>query len=81
MPPLFSPLACQLCDQLNHRARECPLLSRSNSEPSQLNAPSASTAMSYLVAPGSSWYFDSGASIHVSSTCGNLLTSSSYSGS
>ncbi|GKV40300.1 hypothetical protein SLEP1_g47962 [Rubroshorea leprosula] len=72
--------ACQLCDQLTHKARDCPLLIGTNIA-SMPSAPTALTATTFPIAPDSKWYIDSGADTHVSSTPGNLSHSSPYSGS
>ncbi|GLU00649.1 hypothetical protein SLE2022_179980 [Rubroshorea leprosula] len=83
LPPLLPnpPMsACQLCDQLTHKARDCPLLIGTNIAPLS-SAPAAFTATTFPTAPDSKWYIDSGANTHVSSAPGNLSHSSPYFGS
>ncbi|GKV14902.1 hypothetical protein SLEP1_g25705 [Rubroshorea leprosula] len=81
-PSMASPhvTACQLCDQLTHKARDCPLLIGTNIA-SMSSALTALTATTFPTAPDSKWYIDSGANTHVSSAPGNLSHSSPYSGS
>ncbi|GKV32028.1 hypothetical protein SLEP1_g40665 [Rubroshorea leprosula] len=81
LPPLLPnpPMsACQLCDQLTHKARDCPLLIGTNIA-SLSSAPATLTATTFPTVPDSKWYIDSGANTHVSSAPSNLSHSSPYS--
>lgn len=70
----IAPVQCQWCDEFGHTVCTCP------SHSSSLAAGSRNQSLAVLQLDDSTWYPDTGASAHMTSNPGNLLSSSPYHG-